>query len=152
MAIKFKGNEQQTLALETFVKLVRASNSVSSSCTSVMASQNLTETQFGVLESLYHLGPMSQKQLSEKLLKSGGNITMVIDNLSRNGLVVRQKRDEDRRFYWISLTETGKNLIERIFPDHAVKITERLSVLSPEEQRLLGKLCRKLGLNKGENQ
>lgn len=146
MAAKFEGNNRQILALRSFIKLIRSANSVSADCSRVYLANNLTESQFGVLEALYHLGPMSQKQLSEKLLKSGGNLTMVIDNLARHDLVMRQKRLDDRRFYWVSLTDRGRELISKIFPDHVELITQRLSVLDEDEQLQLENLCRKLGL------
>lgn len=150
MAAKFKGSSKQILALRSFIKLVRAANSVSADCSRVYLAKNLTESQFGVLEALYHLGPMSQKQLSEKLLKSGGNLTMVIDNLAKHDLVMRQKRLDDRRFYWVSLTDRGRELISAIFPDHVELITQRLSVLNEDEQLQLESLCRKLGLGFGQ--
>ncbi len=146
MATKFTGNQQQTLALNTFIKLLRASNSVSSDCIRVITENGLTESQFGVIEALYHLGSMPQKLLAAKILKSGGNLTMVIDNLVKNQLVRRTRRPNDRRFYWIELTERGEELISRIFPDHVELVTARMSVLNHEEQEALAELCRKLGV------
>lgn len=146
MAHKFKGSSRQNLALKTFVKLMRSANRVAIDCNSVIVANHLTESQFGVLEALYHLGPLSQKQLAEKLLKSGGNLTMVVDNLARNGLVTRERRLDDRRFYWVKLTEKGEKLIAEVFPEHAELIAERMQVLSDEEQLRLQELCCKLGL------
>ena len=47
---------------------------------------------------LLHLGPMHQRELGRKLLKSSGNITLVVDNLEKRGLVRREREREDRRF------------------------------------------------------
>jgi MarR family 2-MHQ and catechol resistance regulon transcriptional repressor len=88
---------------------------------------------------------MCQTALGSKLLKSSGNITMVIDNLEKRGLVRRVRDSEDRRFIKVVLTQAGKELIARLFPQHLAAIKEELSVLSPEEQETLGLLCRKLG-------
>ncbi|NCB40980.1 MAG: MarR family transcriptional regulator, partial [Erysipelotrichia bacterium] len=107
----------------------------------------LTESQFGILEALLHLGPLTQKQLAEKILKSGGNITLVIENLLKLGLVKKEKHKDDQRCFWISLTTNGDNLVKKLFPNHVKIITERLSVLSTNEQALLASLCRKLGKN-----
>ncbi|GAB4284643.1 MAG: MarR family transcriptional regulator [Candidatus Rifleibacteriota bacterium] len=146
MGTKFNGTVEEKLSLDTFIKLTRACNSVVADVGKVIADSGLTECQFGVLEALYHLGEMSQKNLSEKLLKSGGNITMVIDNLEKNGLVVRKKNIMDRRCYWISLTKKGHELIKNIFPQHVKLICSRMSVLSASEQKNLGKLLKKLGI------
>lgn len=132
-------------ALATYVKLVRASDSVSSCAHGHLAAHNLTVSQFGVLEALLHKGPMCQKELADKLLKSGGNMTTVIDNLEKRRLVRRQRGSEDRRYIAVHLTDTGEELITRIFPDHAKGIAELLSVLTDAEQEQLAALCRKLG-------
>lgn len=106
---------------------------------------NLTISQFGVLEALYHLGPMCQNDLAGKILKSSGNMTMVIDNLEKRSLVTRQRNPDDRRMVTVSLTKNGVDLIERILPEHVAAITDEMKILSPEEQIQLGELCRKLG-------
>jgi len=101
--------------------------------------------QFGVLEALLHLGPMTQCVLGEKLLRSGGNITLVIDNLEKHGLVRRERQTEDRRTIVIHLTPKGMRLIKRVFPAHAKMILKEMSQLEPKEQEDLRRLCRKLG-------
>jgi MarR family 2-MHQ and catechol resistance regulon transcriptional repressor len=110
----------------------------------------LTVSQFGVLESLYHLGPMCQSDIGAKLLKSSGNITLVIDNLEKRGLVRRERDSDDRRMVIVSLTKKGRELIERIFPGHVAAILEEMSILTPTEQETLGRLCRTLGKQKGK--
>jgi len=145
MGTKFKGSKKEVQALDSFIKLKRATESLSSRITSDFSKMNISESQFGVLESLYHLGPLCQKSLGDKILKSTGNITLVIDNLEKRELVERVRDTEDRRFITIYLTDAGKKLIESIFPDHVKRITNEFSVLSSEEQDVLGKLCKKLG-------
>lgn len=146
MKNRYKGARDETAALNAYVKLVRAAESVSALVHGHLADAALTVSQFGVLEALYHLGPLSQAELAKKILKSTGNITMVIDNLERRGLVRRERSSEDRRYYSIHLTPEGKKTIGKIFPDHAIKILRVMKVLTAEEQKTLGKLCRKLGL------
>jgi len=89
---------------------------------------------------------MFQNQLAEKILKSTGNMTLVIDNLCKRGLVERVRDEADRRYYQIHLTDEGQELIETIFPHHVKGVVEAFSVLSADEQTQLAKLCRKLGL------
>ena len=71
-------------ALDTFVKLRRAVNAIGARLNPALLKEHrLTESQFGVLEALYHKGPMAQARLCEKLLVSGSNLTTVVDNLER---------------------------------------------------------------------
>lgn len=136
-------SNQEKLALTTFTKLIRAAETVSASVHSELAKYDLTVSQFGVLEALLHLGPMCQKDIAKKILKSTGNITLVIDNLEKRGLVERQRNIEDRRFFSIHLTSEGTYFIQKIFPEHAKRIGEKMAILNEKEQRKLGKLCRK---------
>lgn len=145
MPTHYKGKPEEELALNTYIKLTRATNSLETRLSDHNAIEKLTPTQFGVLETLYHIGPMCQNEIGAKLLKSSGNMTLVIDNLQKHGLVNRKRNPEDRRMITVSLTETGRDLISRIFPQQVKAITEEMSVLNPEEQEMLGNLCRKLG-------
>lgn len=146
MGSKFKGSPEQVRALNLFIKLVRAADSVSNRVNTFITKNNLTVSQFGVLESLYHLGPMSQCDIGKKLLKTGGNMTMVIDNLEKRGLVQRVRDENDRRFIRVHLSEEGNKLIKTIFPSHVEHIVNVLSVLDADEQEQLAKLCKKVGL------
>ncbi len=145
MSTHYKGTKEEVSALDCFIKLLRASESVNAAAVRQIQANGLTESQFGVLEALMHLGPLNQNQLAGKILKSGGNITLVIDNLLKHGLVIKEKRSDDRRCYWISLSEKGRKLIEEIFPEHVRIITEKFTSLDYEEQKQLALLCRKLG-------
>lgn len=145
MPTHYSGTHKETLALDTFIKLTRACDSVSGRLAHRGTQGDLSTSQFGVMETLFHLGPMCQSELGGKLLKSGGNITMVIDNLEKRGLVHRDRDIEDRRMIVVSLTEIGKQHISSIFPSHVNSIVEEMGVLTAEEQETLGDLCRKLG-------
>ena len=138
----------KTPALDAFIKLVRASESVSRRIHRHLADAGLSVSQFGVLEALYHVGPLSQMEIAGKILKSTGNITMVIDNLEKRGLVKRERSAEDRRLYAVQLTATGRKLIEDTFPRHAEQITQEMNVLTRAEQEELSRLCKKVGLQR----
>ncbi len=146
MSTRHRGPVAEVLALDTFVKLARAAESLGARLASSLAEAGLTESQFGALEALLHIGPLHQCDLGKKLLRSSGNITLVVDNLEKRGLVTRTREAADRRFVRVALTADGEHLIRRVFPHHAAQITALLSVLSEEEQRHLGRLCRRVGL------
>ena len=145
MGTRYLGTTEEVTALNAYIKLVRATESVSHRLHRHLESSKLTVTQFGVLEVLFHLGAMHQRDLAEKLLKSGGNITLVIDNLEKRQLVKRDREVGDRRCISVSLTPAGKQLISDLFPAHVEAILQQMSILSLEEQAELGRLCKKLG-------
>jgi len=145
MPTHYSGTPQEILALNTFIKLTRSVNSLMSRLSQRGALGELTVSQFGVLEALHHLGPMCQNELATKILKSSGNMTLVIDNLEKNHLVTRRRNLDDRRMITIHLSEDGEQLIKQVLPEQVAAITAEMSALTPEEQQNLGDLCRKLG-------
>jgi len=152
MGTHYKGPVQEVRALECYIKLIRAAESLLASVSRHLAKYHLTTTQFGTLEALHHLGSLSSGQIAGKLLKSGGNLTMVLDNLEKRGLIARKRSDEDRRSVMIQLTVTGGQFIENLFPEIARLITKQMQSLSVEEQKELGTLCRRLGRAASEKQ
>ncbi len=145
MVTRYRGTQEEVRALDTYIKLMRAAELVTTRIHRHLTAVNLTISQFGVLEALFHLGSLSQRDLAEKLLKSGGNMTMVIDNLEKRQLVKRERSVEDRRFVSVCLTEEGRQLISKIFPQHVAAVVEEISILTESEQEELGCLCRQLG-------
>lgn len=146
MNIRFQGSQKEMRALNTYVKLMRAAESLTTRAHQHLSSSGLTISQFGVLEALYHLGPLSQKDIGQKILRSSGNITMVLDNLEKRSLVRRERHQHDRRSFIVHLTDAGNKLIRKIFPPHAAVITNEMNALTAAEQKALGDLCKKLGL------
>lgn len=142
---RYRGTAEERRALGAFVKLLRAAHWASERAGEYRARAGLTETQLGVLEALYHVGPMVQVELSEKLLSSPSNLTTVLENLERDDLVARRIRPSDRRCREVSLTDDGRRTIEAVLPGHVAGIVRIMDALSPSEQERLGELCRKLG-------
>ncbi|MGH9573273.1 MAG: MarR family winged helix-turn-helix transcriptional regulator [Candidatus Acidiferrales bacterium] len=146
MPTHYKGTAEEERALSAFINFMRAADSVVARLDAHIEMGGLTHGQFAVLEALLHLGPLNQCDLARKLLRSGGNVTVVIDNLEKRGFVRRERQKHDRRMVVVSLTPAGRRLIARIFPKHAAAITAEMSRLSAEQQDTLRALCRKLGV------
>ncbi|WP_138431101.1 MarR family winged helix-turn-helix transcriptional regulator [Fodinibius saliphilus] len=146
MGTHYNGSDKEQKTLDAFIKLMRATESINNRLNRHLTEADLTVSQFGVLEALLHLGPLNQKALAEKLLKSGGNITMVVDNLEKNNWVERQKDPEDRRSVLVHLTTEGEEFISSYFPKHLELILDEFEVLSDEELESISKICKKLGL------
>ena len=137
---------QQRLALLTYVKLMRAANAARNFASRSLADSGLTLTQFAVLEALYHLGPMSLTDIAQKVLTTGGNLTMVVGNLGKAGL--GEAAALSGRPACADRGADGKGQdpdAGGVSPSMRPPSPQFLGVLSPEEQLQLGELCRKLG-------
>jgi len=148
MGTHYKGSKKEMRALDSYIKLMRAADTINSAFNLSLSKFGLTESQFNVLDALYHIGPLSQKKLGYKLLKSGGNITMVIDNLEKVAYVERKRGKEDRRIFIVHLTKKGEKRFEEILPVHVNFLTNEMNRLSKTEQIELQRLCKKIGIRK----
>lgn len=145
MPTHYQGTRAEKLALDTYIKLTRATESFMTRLYPGGRYHDLTPSQFGTLEALYHLGPMCQSEIGAKLLKSAGNMTLVIANLEKRGLVKREQDTEDRRQFRVRLTKKGTALMDEIFPQHVADLLAQFDALTAEEQAQLGGLLKKLG-------
>ncbi|MBC7879306.1 MAG: MarR family transcriptional regulator [Anaerolineales bacterium] len=148
MPTHYSGTRAEMRTLDTFIKLTRCTNSLFARLSEQNTLGDLTPSQFAVLEALYHLGSMTQGEVSTKVLKSGSNMTTVIDNLERDGFVRRERDAKDRRVIYVHLTGAGKKKLEAILPGHIAALVEEFSILSASEMEMLGNLCKKLGKGK----
>ena len=146
MGTNYAGTKEEMLTLDSYIKLTRATEAVNGAINAHLRQEGLTLSQFSVLDALHHIGPMTVGQLGEKIFRTSGNMTMVVDNLVKRGLVSRRRCAEDRRRVDVALTDDGRTLIKRIWPEHLEEVMVVWNVLSAEEQQHLGSLCRKLGL------
>ena len=145
MGTRYKGSEDEILSLNAYITLLRSSDTISNQIGNMLNKNKLTISQFGVLESLYYIGPMCQKEIGTKILKSTANITTVIDNLEKRNFVKRVRQKDDRRYITVNLTDKGKGYVEKIMPMHLSEVFKRMQVLTPEERKNLYSLCKKLG-------
>ncbi|HET7110935.1 MAG TPA: MarR family transcriptional regulator [Gemmatimonadales bacterium] len=134
-------------ALKLWVVLSRATASIERRAREDVARHDLTLAEFGVLEALYHKGPMLAGQVQRRTLVSSGGITYLVDRLTARGLVERRPCPDDRRANYVALTPSGMTFIGTIFPEHATVIAEVMSALTPAEQETAAHLIRQLGLS-----
>ena len=141
---EIKYGELSDLNLKTLIVLLRTAQSVHKRESKTIKDGGLTVSQFAVLEILYHKGTLRVCEIIEKALSTGGNMTVVIDNLIKDGLVFRTIDPNDRRVNLINITEKGREIVNDIFPNHLDNVNEVFSVLTVEEKKDLINLLKKL--------
>src|SRR5690606_30659875 len=123
----------------------RAHAAVQARLQAQVAAHELTLTEFGILEVLFHRGPLLLGEVQRRILVSSGGSTYLVDRPEKKGPAERQEGPEDRPAPHAVLTPAGEALIRRIFPEHAGEIERLMGVLSEEEQTLAVDLLRRLG-------
>lgn len=136
-------NSQDT-AVQAYVQLVKAAEAVFTSVSRGLAEHGLTASQFSAMKVLRTHGALPQRDIAKSLLQTGGNITLVVDNLERDRLVTRKRDKIDRRIVLVELTQTGAELFDRIYPNHLERIQHAMSVLTPIECSQLLELAQTL--------
>ena len=143
-------DERYAEELKLWIVLSRATAAVRRHTEADVARHGLSIAEFGILEVLYHKGPLLLGEIQRRILVSSGGITFLVDRLAEKGLVAREACPNDRRARYAVLTPAGRTLMKRIFPDHAEVIARALAGLSRDERRTATRLLRDLGRRAAE--
>lgn len=130
-------SEKEQLNLKIIIALSRSLQTINKKQAKIINEYGLTIPQFGVLEVLYHKGPLCINDIIEKTLSTSGNMTVVIENLRKDDYIIKKRDTEDQRKFMISLTKKGKNIIDEIFPEHLKNIEKILGKFTDEEKKAL---------------
>lgn len=133
-------------ALELWVVLARAFDAVGRRARAQVNRYGLADAEFGILEVLYHKGPLPVCEAQRRILLQSGSTAYVVDKLAAKKLVRRTPNPHDQRGTLLVLTSKGRALMARIFPEHAETLRRAMHGLSIAEQRRAADLVRKLGL------
>jgi len=100
----------------------------------VFRKYGLTQNQYSVLNSLYNKDSLTINELLIRSLSTGGNMTIVINNLEAAGLVTRRTNPSDSRSTLISITPAGRDIIAQVIPKQYDNVTDAFSMYSDEEK------------------
>ncbi|PAV28278.1 MarR family transcriptional regulator [Virgibacillus profundi] len=135
----------ESLSLKAFVVLMKSSKSVQEQIKKDISNYDMKTSDFTILEAIYHKGRQTVRQISEAVLINTGSITYVIDKLETKGLLERSACKEDRRVVYIQITESGKQLMDEIFPKHQKVIEEIFEDISAEEKKTVIDILKRVG-------
>lgn len=128
----------------TWMQIFRTYNKIRAKETRYIQSFDLTMNQFQVLEVLYHRGDLNIGSITKLTMSTPGNITVVVRNLKRDGYITSIADIKDKRASILSITQKGKDIIEKLFPTHAKNFKKYFEILDEEEIDTLFTILRKL--------
>lgn len=134
---------ERNSAMHAHIVLKKAERLIHSNLGKNIRKHKLTDSQFSVIDVLYSKGEMRICHLMNKVLATAGNMTVVIKNMERDGLIYRKKDAEDKRAFLVGITEKGSKLFEEILPGHRQEIEDVFSVLNQEEKSQLISILKK---------
>lgn len=146
--MNFRFTESARLDGKIIIGLGRAYQYAHKKSMSLFRENGITMAQFMALEVLYNKGELTVQEIVNKVLSSSGNITVVIRNLERGGLVLRRLNPSDGRSYLVSLSKKGKLLMDKIFPLHMANLSDAFKVFSEQDKENIISLLKKLSQGK----
>ena len=135
--------------LRLWIRLLRASRTIEAELRERLKKEFATTLpRFDVMAALYRAPEgMLMSDLSRFLLVSNGNVTGIIDRLVSEGLVLRARRNGDRRTSMVRLTEAGVAQFSAIAAAHESWIGELLGNVSEDETRRLAAMLKSFRSN-----
>ncbi len=128
-------------SVRAYVRLVRSAERLHALVSRGLTEHGLSASQFSAMKVLRLHGKLAQRDIAKHILKSGGNITILVDNLETLGLVRRDRDTVDRRITYVQLTPEGERLFDEIYPPHLARIRDAMGALNDHEcETLLGLL------------
>ena len=104
-----------------------------------------TLPRFDLLSQLErHPEGLRMNALSRRMMVTGGNVTGIVDQLEREGLVERLADEKDRRAFRVRLTKVGERAFAEMAGEHEAWIVELLSGLTRREHADLFALLAKV--------
>jgi MarR family 2-MHQ and catechol resistance regulon transcriptional repressor len=133
------------LAHRALESLLRAEASVKRRLSLELEREGLSASGFEVLVVLETAGgEFEMRTLRARLRMSKANASEVVSTLETRGLVTRRRLPSDRRAAAVVLQPRGRQIVDRVFPEHTRRVTDAFAVLDEEEKRSLTQICRKL--------
>lgn len=129
--------------LKILIGVHRIANDLDRKTSRLLKKHDLTLGQFAVLECLYHKGDLTVGEIQDSILSTSGTITIIIDNLEKRGFIERVRKNTDRRSFIIHLTDEGRSLTSRAYPENEEMIINEMSIYTEEEKEKLVGLLRK---------
>ena len=111
------------------------------------AARGLQLWEFDILATLLRSGApyrLTAGDLAATAMITSGAITNRIDRLVARALVTRETDPANRRSVLITLTDRGRDLVDKALGDHVANEARMIDSLSPTEQERLAKLLRKM--------
>ncbi len=133
------------LAHRALESLLRAESTVRRRLSGDLEREGISATGFSVLIVLATAGgELELRTLRKRLRTSKANATEVVSTLEHRGHVTRARLPTDRRAASVTLTLRGREVVDRLFPEHTERVSHAFAVLDEEEKRSLAEICRKL--------
>ena len=130
----------------SMLEVMQAAEKIQRQISDVLEKEHhVSEGKLRVLIVLYQTdGTMRPSVLAKRIGITKATVSGLLHRLERDALISRSVAAEDRRSNEVELTAEGRAFLERVMPEHYLRISKLMGRLTKEEQETLMKLARKL--------
>lgn len=136
--------DRNETSLKAFIALKRTNDAIDIAIRKDIRKYGLSVTEFAVLEVLNTKGPLTIQTIRDRILIASSSTTYVIERLIDKGYVIKKQDTKDRRTYYASITDEGREVMENIFPMHAAMIQSFFDCLEEDELEILKEALKKV--------
>lgn len=131
------GTEAPVVAVEDIAALRGAVLILARRLRHQQAGDELSPSEAAVMGRVGRAGPMTPGQLAKSEHVQPPSMTRIIERLEARGFLLRTPDPHDRRQVLVSRTEAGNHFVERSRAVRTAWLTQQVSKLEPDDQRLI---------------
>lgn len=136
----------EALSLRTFRVIHNSYQAIITALKLDMKNYDMNDTEFMVMELLLSKGPQTIQTVAKKINLTSGSMTYVVKELIEKDFLQKERCKTDNRVWYLTLTETGKKIIQSALLRHSSYVNELFSPLTELEKQQLIMLLKKIGL------
>lgn len=142
-------NKNQALPWENprfhnWIAVARACQVMGLSLARALQPLDLKPPHLDILVNLYRTPGISQQDLADKLLVGRSNLSMLLPQLEKRGLLVRRGDPQDRRILRLELTPSGTDMTLQAIAIQSELIDRTMKTASTEECNLVGEVMTRI--------
>ena len=127
-----------------WVAVARACHAVERALAAALQPFDLKPAQLDVLMNLYRHPGMSQHDVARRLLVGRSNITMLLPQLEKQGLIRREGDSKDKRVIRLFLTDDGEAKLMEALKIYSALIDKVMAQSTPAECDAMGEQMRRI--------
>lgn len=131
-------------SLDCWLQMIRTYDHLQTQVATLLQTHNMTVPQFEVLSTLKAAECTNQQELAQRLQVTKGNLVGLIDRLTERGWVERVQVPGDRRVNRVRITESGREMFKKAFPEQLGVVEKMMADLDETEMDTLQGILKKL--------
>ena len=139
---EFRAHEDHHASLRLWLRLLSCTTLIEETIRQKLREKfDITLSRFDLMAQLErHREGLTMGELSRRMMVSGGNITVIVDQLEKEQLVQRKVAATDRRSFRVLLTASGRKSFARMAVAHEQWVVDLFGGLDEHAQEQLNTL------------